>query len=284
MKVDFIILGAQKCGTTTLFNVLRHHPHLVNSVPKDTGFFNFRELNKSAVDYVSYHNLFSEKEGALYYEATTSYSFNALNDLNVYDNIHAYNPEMKFIYIVRNPVDRIISNYMHNYLRGYTDLGIEEYLYKEKMLIDVTRYYTQISPFIRNFGRENILLLEFGELINDMEKTINKLSGFLDIDPDLFDRDAFDMHRNKSVGGVKRDQKYDSPSLLYKVIRRLSPAMWKRISKNSDRKFTEKPTLSPTSKEMILNALELEVNAIGKLMNKDLSHWLDQDIVILSKS
>lgn len=284
MKVDFIILGAQKCGTTTLFNILANHPQLINSVPKEPGFFNFRNSEAKSVDYEQYHNLFKKKQGALYFEATTSYTFYALDDLNVYDNIFEYNPEMKFIYIVRNPIDRITSSYMHNYLRGYTDLGIEVEVYKDKRLIDATRYYTQISPFLRKFGRENVLLLEFGELISDMEKIIQKLSGFLDIDPDLFDENAFDMHKNKSVGQIKRDTKYDSPPLLYKVIRRLSPSTWMRISKNSDRKFTEKPSLSPLSKEMILNALELEVNAIGDLMNKDLSHWIDRDIIIHGKS
>lgn len=271
MLVNFIILGAQKCGTTTLFNTLSKHPALIHSVPKEPHFFIKKDFRRKIGEY---HKLFHLKEDSLYFEASTSYTNYPNYDLNTHEKIYEYNPEMKFIYIIRNPVDRVISSYMHSYMRGYTDLNIEEAILNKRGLIDQTRYYTQIIPYIRTFGRDQVLILEFNDVVQNTAGTIKEICSFLKIDDSPFTADDFDLHSNRSVRTVKRHHKFDSPSLPLKVIRKFFPNFWEKIVYNDDRKFTSKPELSSDVKKMIINLVELDIIAIGDLTGKDYSSWL----------
>lgn len=273
MKVNFMIIGAQKCGTTTLFKILKNHPSMIGCAPKEPHFFSTTKDWSS--DLTQYHSLFKEKEGVLYFEASTTYTFYPLRNLRIWDDIFDYNPNMKFIYIVRNPIDRIVSSYMHTYERGYTDLGIEEALIEERIYIELTRYYTQIFPYIRKFGRDNILIIDFEDLIYKKEIVLEQLSEFLLVDIEKF-RELEQTHSNISVGGNKMHHKFDSPSLQLRAIRKFLPPLWNRIRDNSKRGFPEKPVLSFELKEMIINMLELEIKGLQELMQKDLGEWLQK--------
>jgi hypothetical protein len=120
MKVTFIIIGAQKCGTTTLFNLLNKHSSLIGSSDKEPHFFSTSKNWRQQLS--DYHSLFEEQNNALYFEDSTTYTFYPLRNLRIWDDIYDNNPAMKFIYLVRKPTSRIISSYMHTYERGYTDL------------------------------------------------------------------------------------------------------------------------------------------------------------------
>jgi hypothetical protein len=266
-----MIIGSQKCGTSTLFYLLDNHPSLIGCDDKEPYFFS--ASNDWRSDINKYHALFKEKEGALYFEASTTYTFYPLGNLHIWDDIYDYNPNMKFIYIVRNPIDRIVSSYMHSYERGYTELNIEEALIQERIFIELTRYYTQISPYIKKFGRNNILIIDFEDLIHQREVVLEKISKFLSIDARKF-RSANQTHFNISIGGKKKHHKFDSPSLPLKLIRKFLPPLWDKITDNSERGFSEKPVLSIEFKKMIINMLELEIRELQKLMKKDLGKWM----------
>jgi hypothetical protein len=180
---------------------------------------------------------------------------------------------MKFIYLVRNPVDRIVSSYMHTYERGYTDADIRTAVIEDRLFIDVTRYHTQINPYIKKFGRDNVFLVDFDDFTQNREAVLRSLSEFLGIDFEGFS-DFQNVHRNASVGGGKRHHKLDHPSLPMRAIRRFMPVYWKKITDNSERAFMKKIELNIEIKQMILNMLELEMNEMQKLMNKDLSKWM----------
>ncbi len=266
-----MIIGAQKCGTGTLFRMLSKHPKLVRSYPKEPQYFSNLESTTPDLDY--YHGLFEKKDGALYYEASTTYTFYPSRNLKIWDVLYEYNPNLKFIYIVRHPIDRIISSYMHSYLRGYIDMSIERAVIRKRNFIDITRYYTQISPYIRKFGPEKILILDFDDLTDYPEETLKKASDFLNIDLELFDEDVYDTHANKSLDRKIIHHKYKTLSLPIRIIRKILPPLWKKIEERNSRKFTERPKLSGDLKDMIYNMLELEINEMEKLMNKDLSKW-----------
>lgn len=283
MQVDFIILGAQKCGTSTLFDILDTHPSLVGSHPKELNFFSLSKDWRANTS--NYESSFEQKEGVLYFEASPNYTFfpggasqPAMDKLypirngRIWDDMYEYNSSMKFIYLVRNPMERIVSSYMHHYARGFTDLDLREAVWKDRLFIDVTRYYTQIIPYIRTFGRQNVLILEFDDLLRNRQAVIQDVSTFLSIDPNGYGN-YDDVHSNASTATRWTHHKFDNPSLPLRAVRRCFPAMWNRMTDNSKRSFERKPVLDGETKQMILHMLELEVRELQALMNKDLSKW-----------
>lgn len=270
MQVDFMIIGAQKCATTTLFNILAEHPSIVGCDIKEPHFFSLSSNWRNNLP--KYENLFKEREDVLFFEASTSYSAYPLRNLRIWDNIYDYNPAMKFIYVVRNPIDRIISSYIHTFERGYTDLPIEKAIIKDRQFIDMSRYSTQIMPYIRKFGRNKIIIIDFEDFVSCRKMVMQDVSNFLGIALNKFSSYE-NTHFNISIGKGKKHHKFDHPSLVFKVLRKFFPSIWDKFTDNSTRYFTERPTLSLEYKEVIINMLELEINELEKLMNKNLNYW-----------
>lgn len=112
MKVNFIIAGSQKCGTTALFDFLTKHPKVIGSTPKEVDFFNYNLQYDKGVKF--YHSHFKEKllfssiRGYNYVEASPSY----MNDGDIENTgrrMYDYNKKIKIIILVRNPIDRAFS-------------------------------------------------------------------------------------------------------------------------------------------------------------------------------
>jgi len=109
IKVDFMIAGTQKGGTSALNAVLRNHPDLVMCNVKEPHFFDAEEPFAGEPDYTAYHARFPERGTAkLMGEATPDYLFWP----PAMGRIHAYNPAMRFIVLLRHPADRAFSQWM----------------------------------------------------------------------------------------------------------------------------------------------------------------------------
>lgn len=270
MLVSLMIIGAQRCGTTTLFDALRTHPQLEACRLKEPEFFSLRENWRAHLDW--YHGLFREREGALCFEASTSYTFFPLRLPRVWDSIYDYNPDMKFLYLVRKPIDRIISAYMLYYQRGYTDLPIEQALLQQRDFLDVSRYYTQVMPYVRKFGHERVMIVDFDDITRNLDALLLRIAAWLGIEPHAFDRAV--RHSNASHDLHVLHHKYDRPSRPLRAVRRLAPWAWHRLTDNAKRRLARKPELSLEWREVINRVLELEVRNLGPLMGRNLDDWL----------
>ena len=272
MKVDFMILGAQKCGTTTLFHALEAHPDLVGSSPKEPHFFCSAEDWREQVE--EYHKHFAQKDGALYFEASTTYTFLPIRKPAIWDDLFAYNPNLKFIYVVRSPLDRIVSSYMHSFQIGTTDYPIEEAIVKQRSFVDVTRYATQIRPYIETFGRDRVLLLDFDDLTGERQpSTLASIAAFLGVNGELFQSNER-VHEHKSIGGRRRiHHKFRNPGPVLRAIKKYAPPLWRKITDNRHRAFHQKPLLNVDQKKMILRMLDLEIEEMERLMGKSLAKW-----------
>lgn len=273
-----MIIGAQKCGTTTLFDILAGHPSIVGCHQKEPNFFSDSENWKKELR--QYENLFTLKKDVLYFEASTSYTFYPLKNLEIWNDIFEYNPDMKFLYLVRNPIDRIISSYIHTYKRGYIDYSIEKALVANRLFIDVSRYYTQIRPYINRFTHKNVLIIDFDDFNKKRESVMRIISKFLNIDFEKFEAYQ-NLHSNISIGTDTRHYRYDQITLILETISKLLPQrwlrflmpFWKATTRDQKRTFSEKPVLKKIHKQMIINMLGVEIDALQKLMDKDLNHW-----------
>ncbi len=282
-KVNFMLIGSMKCGTSTLAHILKNHPEIGFSRTKEPQFFSKTKDWKLHIK--KYHELFNFEEGKIFGEASTLYTRYPHNNLEIWNDIYDYNNNMKFLYIVRNPVDRAISHYMHNYERGFINGTIEKSL-KYSNIINTGRYFTQIKPFIDRFGLDNVLILNFDDLLINRTKVLKEISGFLEIDYNKFS-DYEDVHENITIGGRKKSinqrfimgiiNKYKLRPLIDLIPERTINFILEQFFNNSDRRFSKKPKLSEEYRRLIINLNILDIIELEKITKKDFSEWKNMD-------
>lgn len=190
---DFVIMGAQKCGTTSLHNYLKCHSDIFMSAIKEPALFRDKTL---VLDYFNrkfkvhfntvneYHE--SVLEGLdneqLFGESTTHYTaLNIAREEHIPQNILSYNDKMKFIYIIRNPFDRLLSIYAHSIKNGYTASDIDTFFSTAPEHILTSCYYYQLSYYLDFFKYDQFLLLTFEEVTRDPAKALDKIYKHLGI-------------------------------------------------------------------------------------------------------
>ena len=177
----FIVIGAMKSGTTSLFHYLQSHPQVFMSPLKEVDFF-AEELNWSrGLDWYRRQFTGAGPGTVALGEASTSYS-KYPSYSGVPDRIAATLPDVRLIYVVRDPVDRIRSHYQHRSLIGAEREPIEIAVLKDPRYVDTSRYAYQIEQYMRVFPRESLLVVSSEGLRSDRERTIRRIYGFLGVD------------------------------------------------------------------------------------------------------
>jgi hypothetical protein len=276
MKVGFMIVGAMKSGTSTLARMVELHPDICFSSPKEPQFFSNYDDWRHRLD--QYHSYFP-RSAKLYAEGSTNYTKYPGFRLNIWDDIYEYNRDMKFIYVVRDPVERVISHYSHIYESGFTDFPIDTAIRRVPELINTSRYYTQISPYVKKFGRERVHLVVFEQMVAHPEVILNEIFQFLKLDKiDLSNVDLTQFHSNKSYQGKRKHHRYKKMKnhLGYKLLRKVLPGVAAKLADNSKRHLTQKPKLSPESIDIIQNMVEADVLMLQNLFQADLSLWMQR--------
>lgn len=182
-KVSFLIAGFQKCGTTSLADALAKHPKIEVCSQKEPGYFN--NTNSKLSSDVSYHELFNFENASsdtLFFEATTSYSW-VLQYPSSVESVYQYNPNMKLIFIIRDPVKRIESQYRHEYLKAQESRVIDVAVTNNPSYISRSMYYMQISWWKRLFPAHRIFVTKLEDLKIDPEGTLRDICRFLDLQP-----------------------------------------------------------------------------------------------------
>lgn len=183
-KIDdfVIILGAMKSGTTTLFRYLRSHPEIAGCKRKEPSFFSSnRRWNLGRDYYLKLWPRFDPARHRYALEASPEYT-KAPYVTNVARRMRAFGARFRFIYILRDPVDRVESHIIHNIGMGRADLGIgfDHRLFQRA--IDVSRYAYQLDAFRQDFDDAQILLLDFDDLKSNPVRVMERCVGFLGID------------------------------------------------------------------------------------------------------
>ena len=195
---NFLIAGVQKSATTTVFRQLTNHPEITGPLKKEIHFFDRFYQNK--VDW--YKSFFNSKNRKLTFEATPSYFYYPDTSLRIKNE----NKSIKVIVILRNPIYRAISQYQMLKRKGVEKnlniISAFEYdLKKTKIEIKkinstpnyISNYLIKFGYLVRgeydviynewatNIGKENILLLQFEDLIAEPEQFYNQITDFLKI-------------------------------------------------------------------------------------------------------
>jgi Sulfotransferase domain len=209
-RPDFIIIGAQKAGTTSLYNYIAQHPQVLPAEKKEIHYFDHFYQN-GEFWYRSHfpHNRTLKRKGAVTGEGSPFYLFHPL----CAERISAI-PDVKLIVLLRNPVERAISHYFMQVRKGHETLPIDMAMRNEESRIatEVEKlerypyyrsyplahfsyksrgiYADQLKRYLDNFSRERLLVVKAEDLFSRTNNVLKEVYGFLGIDqsflpPDL---------------------------------------------------------------------------------------------------
>jgi Sulfotransferase domain len=193
-RVGFLIAGVQKAGTSSLYRLLHQHPNIGLSSAKEVKFFdNDIIVDWSKPTYNWYHSYFPRKPGkTILGEATPNYIYwpSAL------ERIKVYNPDVKLIFLFRDPIDRAYSAWCHQKGKGREPLTFADAIRSGRARItgerdSASRYFSyvekgfyaqQLSRALELFPKANILTLESQELNLDPSLLMERIGPFLGLE------------------------------------------------------------------------------------------------------
>ena len=197
---NFICLGAAKSGTTTLHDILRQHPEIYVPAFKEPHFFDIPENYKNGIDWYQ-KNYFKNANKKVIAEFTPSYFFDKEVPERIFNNLGS---EVKFVVLLRHPVDRAYSHYLHSKRDEHEELDFVESLNQEEdrlsryienkdylsylrnSYISQGLYGDMVERYLKYFKLENFMFIHFEkEFLLKRDKTIHRVLNFLDIDSQI---------------------------------------------------------------------------------------------------
>lgn len=175
----FVVIGAMKSGTTTLYQHLLQHPELGMSRMKETDFF-VHSMNYP-LGFSWYRRLFPSDD-RLCGEVSPNYTKHDLFK-GVPARIAEAAPEAKFIFLARDPVDRFVSHYRHSWLLDHSRVPPDELMGSSPgdHMLECSRYAAQIRSYLEYFHQDRFLILDFDELRKTPQRTLDRVTDFLGV-------------------------------------------------------------------------------------------------------
>lgn len=270
-----LIIGAMKCGTTTLFDYLSQHPQIAPSRRKEPNFFT-DNWDKGWEWYISRWESWNPDNHKIAMEATINYTKVPIYP-NAAERIFSLKKKanFKFIYIVRDPIARIESHYTH--ARG-ANWGNHIYSLSKGIhpeLIETSRYAAQIEEYYSRFPSEDILLLNFEDLKLDIKSVLRKICNFANLYED-FSFSEFEEPRNSNKSRVVDDYLWRTlrANGITRSIGHLLPKMTReKIHKFFGKQVNQNFRLSIKQRNLVLRELEEDLVKLRTKFHVDIGRW-----------
>lgn len=280
----FFIIGAAKAGTTSLHYYLDQHPQIQMSAIKEPHFFSGPEDGvpfppERIDDLAEYEGLFDpafEVRG----EASPSYT-NAPRRQGVPERIEELVPEAKFVYLVRDPIERTVSHYHHAFASGDERRSLEGALgdigEPDSYLACHSFYARQLELYLRRFPEERVMVVDQTELLGEREETLRAVFAFLAVD------DAFTSERFEDKLWTTSARRVSPPGQATFIARAIAPrTRWipPRARKGARRAYErvfwsqlEPEPLSDGSRERLAQLYAGDVERLRALTGKAFPSW-----------
>lgn len=185
MKPNYMIIGASKCATTTICNHLRQHPDVCLIACKEPHFFSRDEVYARGFDW--YESLYDEAgDKKMRGEGSNTYTMKELFPETV-SRLVSYAPELKLIYLVRDPISRIESYWLQKRSHGGEEVHYDfntAVRVNRDWLVDSSNYWQQINAYRPYFPDERIHIIFYEDFKVNSEAVMHRCFEFLDVDPD----------------------------------------------------------------------------------------------------
>jgi len=259
--VNFFCIGAQKAGTTTLYHLLSQHPKVYLPKEKEAHFFDDDTEYNKGLDYYLERYFPDQAKAEWMGTITPSYSLFEKVPERIKESLGT---KVKFIFILRNPVERLWSQYHMNLSLKRESLSLADAIKAEKKRMQgslrhqkrysyVNRglYAQQIEYYLEYFPKENFLFLDFqDDFVSNLQNGIKKIEEFLKLEHHQYD---FEVSMNAFQKNGKRKR------IFNRIKRKLGlSAGFKDFQASNKKDKIAKPELSPELEEELLNTIFIQ--------------------------
>lgn len=293
---NFIIIGAARSGTSSLYEYMKQHPDIYFPELKEPMFFAFagrpvkfsgpgddKEINRKAItDLAQYQKLFKNRHGE---KAVGEASANYLYSENAAQNIKKYVPHAKLIVVLRNPVERAYSSYLYTLRDGRERLrSFEEALQQEGVRIknnwehiwhyaNMGFYFRQLQKYLSLFPRSNIKIILQEDLKSNPQLVLADVFEFLEVDHTFIPDFSIEFNQGGKPKSDLLNKILTRPSRVKQWLRPLLPGFLMKIYINLKHNNLEKPQLSSQTRANLVELYKDDIEGLQQLIQKDLSSW-----------
>ncbi len=293
---NLLIVGAAKSGTTSLHNYLKQHPAIFMTEHKEPHFLINSEIgesrvHKGVITLEEYKKMFETKRGYSY-KGESSVMYLAFPEFSIKNIKKHLTPDVKIIIMLRNPIERAFAGYLHNLRYNPSEnLSFEQAIensedryHKDIDITPDTRYLhvgmydNQVKQYIKAFG-DNVHVIIYDDYVSNINLCLEEVFDFLKIE-----KIAIDTSKRHMEGGWMFKNKFLRnliiPQNNFKsLIKSIFPN--KKIREGLKQKEINISTVeTPQLSIAMINKLRMyykkDVLNLAKLLNRDLSHWIDK--------
>lgn len=290
VQPNFFVVGAQKCGTTSLHEYLYRHPDIYLPEIKETHFFIDDEHYVKGFDVYLEQHFSKWKAEPMVGEVDPDYMYfdSALDRIER----HIKLDETKFVFMFRNPVDRAFSQYLMSVRFGHEELPFDQAIDAEaerlqkgfwwqKFFSYTTRgyYFKQVSRFLERVDRSQMLFLLNEDLRDEPVLTLERIFRFLGVEtsyrPDNLARQFFERRVPRSKALLRRIKGQGPEKRLFRLL-----FPWEAPRKLLRQKFIEynerkgdKLKMDDETRERLIKLFRPKNERLAKYIDRDLSHW-----------
>ena len=257
--VDLFVIGAMKAATTGMCDLLARQPGVSLSVPKEPTTF----VRDRSADELSDHlagAYAAAQAGSLRVDGSTDYAKYPSIE-GVPRRVRAHNPDARFVYLMRHPVARTISQYRFEWLMGADTMSFEKALATNPQLIDNSRYAMQLRHWLEWFSSDRILLVFAEQFARNPEAEVRRVLDHAGVrrqgevaaaDGGLSNASDVLVRHGSLARRLLRDSSFG------RAIRPLVPAVVAR-SYHSRQQRRSKPDITPEVEAMLVRRLDLDL-------------------------
>jgi hypothetical protein len=267
MLPSFIVIGAMKSGTSSLFHYIASHPNIVNSSKKETNFFKTPENFSQGINW---YESFFKGSGKYAFEASPMYTTRPMNS-GVPERMYSILPNIKLIYLLRDPIERIVSHYINDYAYRGQSLSFSEAIRTDNKYVLTSKYYFQIQAYLEYFSEKQILIIESEKLRKNPGKVMSDVFAFLGIS-DEYDGKADILEKKFNKSSSKYRVSLIEQELRKKTNNRYLKIMIGKMCKPFSEKIA-RPVLSSVEREMLCAELAPDVEKLRQFTGMSFSDW-----------
>lgn len=274
---NVLVVGAAKAATTSLHAYLDAHPEVAMSPEKEMRFFTDPHHRDWLERYQSSFDAGARYRG----ESTPAYTMTPVFP-GVVDRMADLVPDARLLYVVREPVARVLAEYVENVVWGTITVGVDEALADaaspSDQLVAPSRYATQLRELHRRFAPEQVHVVVTEHLAARPQEVMDEVFGWLGLAPVVLDEEAL-RPRNQRLDKGRLPGWYGAlrQPWLVRAVHRLPAdriAALRSVVRRRVLQPVERPEPSPETRERLAAVLAPEVADLREMTGVDLSDWL----------